>query len=155
MLGLILFLLAHGSLTYGWRGVLGFFACAYPVAFAFEALAIATGFPFGYFTHDSPGLEVLGVPPTVPIVYGVAGYVAWSIARLVIVGDRAGRLTGPARFVVPPVAAVVLGMFRMGIPALMALACVLVRRDAADEPSAERHRALPGRADENAGPGTS
>jgi Carotenoid biosynthesis protein len=96
MLGLILFLLAHGGLTYGWRGALGFFACAYPVAFASEALSIATGFPFGSFTHDGPGLQILGVPPTVPIVYGVAGYVAWSIARLVIVGDRAGRLTGPA-----------------------------------------------------------
>jgi hypothetical protein len=108
MLGLILFLLAHGSLTYGWRGVLGFFACAYPVAFALEALSIATGFPFGYFTHNSPGPYVLGVPPTVPIVYAVAGYVAWSIARLVIVGDRTGRLTGPARVVVPPVAALVL-----------------------------------------------
>jgi putative membrane protein len=108
MLGLILFLLVHGGLAYGRRGALGFFACAYAVAFAFEALAIATGFPFGFFTHDGPGLEILGVPPTVPIVYGVAGYVAWSIARLVIVGDRAGRLTGKARFVVPPVAALVL-----------------------------------------------
>jgi uncharacterized membrane protein len=261
MVGLILFLLAHGSLTYGRRGVLGFFACAYAVAFAFEALAIATGFPFGYFTHDSPGLEILGVPPTVPIVYGVAGYVAWSIARLVIVGDRAGRLTGPARVVVPPVAALVLagydavidpggatvegrwsygdpsglfgvpltnfvgwvvtgwvafqlfallgpparrigrasvlppvvwlgvylpslatfataaagpadvvtvagrtflvsdiqetavivGMFSMGTPAVMALACLLLRRDAADEPIAERHRALAARTDENVG----
>lgn len=27
MLGLILFLLVHGSMTYGWRGALGFFAC--------------------------------------------------------------------------------------------------------------------------------
>ena len=43
MLGLILFLLVHGSLTYGRRGALGFFASAYPVAFAFEAPAIATG----------------------------------------------------------------------------------------------------------------
>lgn len=108
MLGLILFLLAHGSLTYGRLGVLGFFACAYPVAFAFEALSIATGFPFGSFTHDGPGLQILGVPPTVPIVYVVAGYVAWSIARLVIVGDQPGSLTGPARVVVPPVAALVL-----------------------------------------------
>jgi hypothetical protein len=108
MLGLILFLLTHGGLTYGWRGVLGFFACTYPVAFALEALVVATGFPFGFFTHDTPGLEILGVPPTVPIVYAVAGYVAWSSARLVIVGDRAGRLTGTARFVVPPVAALVL-----------------------------------------------
>lgn len=63
MLGLILFLLVHGSLTYGRRGALGFFACAYPVAFAFEALAIATGFPFGFFTHDGSGPEILGVPP--------------------------------------------------------------------------------------------
>jgi uncharacterized membrane protein len=72
MLGLILFLLVHGSLTYGWRGVLGFFACAYAVAFAFEALSIATGFPFGFFTHDDPGLQIFvrrelgdqaGVPP--------------------------------------------------------------------------------------------
>lgn len=29
--------------------------------------------------------------------------------------------------------AVIVGMFSMGIPALMALACVLVRRDAAEE----------------------
>ena len=78
------------------------------MAFALEALAIATGFPFGSFTHKDPGLQILGVPPTVPIVYGVAGYVAWSIARLVVVGDRAGRLAGPPRFVVPPVAALVL-----------------------------------------------
>lgn len=36
-----------------------------PVAFAFEAPAIATGFPFGFFAHDGPGPELLGVPPTV------------------------------------------------------------------------------------------
>ncbi|MFF6809372.1 hypothetical protein ACFZAG_05695 [Streptomyces sp. NPDC012403] len=39
MLGLILFLLVHDSMTYGWRGAPGFFAGAYPVAFAFEAPA--------------------------------------------------------------------------------------------------------------------
>jgi putative membrane protein len=108
MLGLILFLVVHGSLTYGLRGAVDFLLCVYPVAFAFEALAIATGFPFGFFTHNSPGLHILGVPPTVPVVYAVAGYVAWSIARLVIVGDRPGRLIGSARFSVPPVAALVL-----------------------------------------------
>jgi len=45
MLGLILLLLVRGSLTYGRRGALGFFARAYLVAFAFKAPAIATGSP--------------------------------------------------------------------------------------------------------------
>ncbi|MGH7290586.1 MAG: carotenoid biosynthesis protein, partial [Myxococcota bacterium] len=53
--GLILFLLSHGSLTYGWRGAVGFLACVYSVAFAFEALSVAAGFPFGHFTHHGPG----------------------------------------------------------------------------------------------------
>lgn len=50
-------------MTYGWRGALGFFVCAYPVASALEALAIGTGFPFGFRTHDGPGPEILGVRP--------------------------------------------------------------------------------------------
>ena len=106
--GLIVFLCTHGSLTYGWRGVLGFFTCAYSVAFAFEALIIATGFPFGYFTHYGPGAQMLGVPLAVPILYATAGYVAWSIARLLIIGGRAGPVTRTRRFIVPPIAALIL-----------------------------------------------
>lgn len=106
--GLMVFLLCHGGLTYGWRGAVAFLACVYPVAFAFEALSVATGFPFGRFTHHSPGAQLLGVPPTVPILYATAGYLAWSIAQLLIVGDRCRRLIGAQRFVVAPVAALVL-----------------------------------------------
>jgi putative membrane protein len=106
--GLIAFLLTHGSLIYGWRGAVGFLACVYPVAFAFEALSVATGFPFGYFTHNGPDAQLLGVPPAVPILYATAGYLAWSIARLLTIGDRPGPLTGAQRFVVPPVAALAL-----------------------------------------------
>jgi putative membrane protein len=106
--GLIGFLLAHGSLTYGWRGAVGFLACVYPVAFALEALSVATGFPFGHFTHNGPGIQMLGVPPAVPILYATAGYLAWSIALLLIIGDRPGPLTRTQCFVVPPVAALVL-----------------------------------------------
>lgn len=106
--GLIIFLLTHGSLTYGWRGAVGFSACVYTVAFALEALSVATGFPFGYFTHNGPSAQLLGVPPAVPILYVTAGYLAWSIARLLIIGDRPGPLTRTQRFVVPPVAALVL-----------------------------------------------
>ena len=106
--GLIVLLLSHGTLVYGWRGAAGFLACTYPVAFAFEALSVATGFPFGHFTHHGPGAQLLGVPLTVPILYATAGYVAWSIARLLIVGDRPGPLIGSQRFIVPPIAALVL-----------------------------------------------
>jgi putative membrane protein len=106
--GLLVFLLSHGSLTYGWRGAVGFLACVYPVAFAFEALSVATGFPFGKFTHHGPGAQLLGVPPTVPILYATAGYVAWSIARLLIIGGHPGTLIGAQRFIVPPIAALVL-----------------------------------------------
>lgn len=105
---LIVFALTHGSLTYGWRGALGFLACVYAVAFALEALSVATGFPFGYFTHHGPDAQLLGVPPAVPILYATAGYLAWSIARLLVIGDRSGPLSGAQRFIVPPVAALVL-----------------------------------------------
>ncbi|MBO0680434.1 carotenoid biosynthesis protein [Mycolicibacterium sp. S2-37] len=88
--GLIIFLLTLGSLTYGWRGGLGFLACVYPVAFALEALSVAIGFPFGYSTHIGPSAQLLGVPHAVPILYVTAGYLAWSIARLLIVGDSLG-----------------------------------------------------------------
>lgn len=106
--GLVVFLLSHGTLVYSWRGAVGFLACVYPVAFAFEALSVATGFPFGHFTHHGSGAQLLGVPLTVPILYATAGYAAWSIARLLIGGDRPGPLIGPQRFSVPPIAALVL-----------------------------------------------
>lgn len=106
--GLVVFLLSHGTLVYSWRGAVGFLACVYPVAFAFEALSVATGFPFGHFTHHGSGAQLLGVPLTVPILYATAGYAAWSIARLLIGGDRPGPLIGPQSFSVPPIAALVL-----------------------------------------------
>lgn len=48
-----------------------------PVAFAFEAPAIATGFPLGFFTHDGPGPEFFGVPPTVPPWPSRLAVLAW------------------------------------------------------------------------------
>lgn len=97
-LGPILFLLVRGSMTYGWRGAPGFFACAYPVAFAFEAPAIATGFPFGFFTHDGPGPEILGVPPTVPPWPSRSAVPAWPMSACCGPGRgvRSGGL-GPDR----------------------------------------------------------
>lgn len=43
--GPILFLLVHGSPSYGWRRAPAFLARAYPMVFAFEAPAVATGVP--------------------------------------------------------------------------------------------------------------
>jgi putative membrane protein len=91
---LIAFVATHASLGYGWRGFAAFFAIALPVAFALEASSIHTGFPFGFYEHgDSFGPKLLGVPAPVALGYVFLGYLAWSVARVLVraAPERIGR----------------------------------------------------------------
>lgn len=80
----MLFVATHASLSNGWRGGGLFFVFAVAVAFVFEASSIATGFPFGFYVHNSEGFKLLGVPPSVAFVYAMFGWLAWTLARLIV-----------------------------------------------------------------------
>lgn len=58
---LILFVVVHTWLGYFARGVAAFVVIASVVAFTLEAIGVATGFPFGSYTHHLPGPKPLGV----------------------------------------------------------------------------------------------
>lgn len=72
MLGLILFLLVHGSMTYGWRGVLGFFACATRWRSRSRRRPSRRGSPSASSPTTGPVRGLFGVPPT-----GRPGHHAW------------------------------------------------------------------------------
>lgn len=106
---LILFVVVHAWLGYTVRGMAAFVVIAGVVAFALEALSIATGFPFGFYTHHLPGVKPLGVPLAVLAGWIMFGWLAWALARLILRGMPATALVGAERFTTPVVATFILG----------------------------------------------
>ncbi len=105
---LALIVVVHGWLAYGWKGLGAYVLIVATVAFSLEACSIATGFPFGYYTHYlAIGPKPLGVPIPVVIGYVVLGWFGWTLARLITRDDpsNAGGLT---RFTTPIVASFIL-----------------------------------------------
>lgn len=83
---LLLFVAVHGSLSYGWRGTAAYLVIAGGVSMLMEITSVHFGFPFGFYTHHTPG-QLLGVPVIIPLVYATLGWAPWAMARL-IVRDR-------------------------------------------------------------------
>ena len=88
------FLVLHGTLSYGWRGVLIFSALALVISNAMENLSIVTGFPFGHYHYSSTlGPKLFLVPILIGPAYVTVGYLAWTIAGILLnmrkPGDRA------------------------------------------------------------------
>lgn len=107
-LALALFVVAHGTLAYGWRGFGVYAVVTFAVALLFEATSIRTGFPFGFYIHHlGPGLKLFGIPWVVPLSYVVTGWLAWSLARLVV-RDQPAQTGGADRFTTPLVATFIL-----------------------------------------------
>ncbi len=110
-LAFLLCVALHASLSYRWLGTGAFFVIVYVVAFVFEALSIATGFPFGFYEHGpSFGMQVLRVPLMVPLVYVLLGWFAWTLA-CIIVRERPTQRGGATRVVTPLAAAFILTGF--------------------------------------------
>lgn len=84
---LVLFILIHGSMSYGWKGIGAYFLIGSVVGLGVEASSIATGFPFGSYVHHAPGLRVLGAPLVTIFGYAILGAPAWSLARLIVRAD--------------------------------------------------------------------
>jgi uncharacterized membrane protein len=104
----LVFLVVHGTRAYGIRATLVFGATVLVVSNVFENLSIATGFPFGDYSYPgAAGPRVLDVPLMIGIAYLGMGYLAWTLARLLL-GSTRGLLTGASLVAVPIVATFVM-----------------------------------------------
>lgn len=101
---LVAFVLAHGSLRYGWSGILIFIAIALVVSNILENTSILTGFPFGHYHYtDRLGPKLFLVPLLIGPAYIGTGYLAWVLAT-VLVGD-VRRASNPYFTVAVPIIA--------------------------------------------------
>jgi uncharacterized membrane protein len=98
------FLLVHGSRTYGIRTSLFFAVVVLLVSNFLENVSIATGFPFGnYYYSQFSGPRILNVPVLIGPAYLGMGYLSWTLARLLL-GRTREALRGMSLITVPIVA---------------------------------------------------
>ncbi|SDO77833.1 putative membrane protein [Klenkia soli] len=63
------------------------------LAVVFEAVGLATGFPYGSYTYsDTLGPTLLGVPFLVPLAWLMMAWPSWLLARRLVPGHRVGRI---------------------------------------------------------------
>ncbi|MCO7219783.1 carotenoid biosynthesis protein [Klenkia sp. PcliD-1-E] len=85
--------LVHAGLSRGWRTGLSVAALAVVVSVLFEAVGLATGFPYGSYTYsDALGPTLLGVPFLVPLAWLMMVWPSWLLARRLVPAHRVGRV---------------------------------------------------------------
>jgi len=89
---LLVFVVLHTLTLYKPAGAIAYFVIAVTVSFALEACSIATGFPFGFYTHYMQGPRVLGVPFPVVAAWVMVAWAAWILARVIVGECRSRRL---------------------------------------------------------------
>lgn len=101
---LVAFALVHGITDYGAKAMGVFVVVCLVVSNFFENLSIVTGFPFGHYHYtEALGPKFFLVPVTIGGAYFGAGYLAWSVAR-VLLGRLTRRIDSFARWALPLVA---------------------------------------------------
>jgi uncharacterized membrane protein len=71
----------HAWLTHGRRAGAGLLLLVAVTALAFEALGLATGFPYGRYTYSAAlGPTLLGVPFLVPLAWLMMAWPSWILA---------------------------------------------------------------------------
>ncbi|MDP9458971.1 MAG: carotenoid biosynthesis protein [Actinomycetota bacterium] len=79
----------HAAVSRGTRTGLGVLLVVAVTAVVFEAVGLATGFPYGRYTYaDTLGPTLLGVPFLVPLAWLMMAWPSWVLAE---------RLAGPVR----------------------------------------------------------
>ncbi|WP_448006834.1 carotenoid biosynthesis protein [Agromyces bauzanensis] len=89
LLAQAVFTLLHGSRRYGWRAILVFSLVTLVVSNAIENLSVLTGFPFGNY-HYTQGPFLFLVPYMIGPAYVATGYLAWTIATVLVGEVRRG-----------------------------------------------------------------
>jgi uncharacterized membrane protein len=71
----------HAAVAHGPRTALGLVLLVGVTAVVFEAVGLATGFPYGSYTYsDDLGLTLLGVPFLVPLAWLMMAWPSWVLA---------------------------------------------------------------------------
>jgi putative membrane protein len=90
----------HAGLSRGRRTGAGVLLLVAGTAVAFEAVGLATGFPYGSYTYaDTLGPTLLGVPFLVPLAWLMMAWPSWVLAARLARPARAG-LRRPVRIAV-------------------------------------------------------
>jgi putative membrane protein len=90
----------HAAASRGARTGAGVLLVTAATAVVFEAVGLATGFPYGQYTYsDDLGPTLLGVPFLVPLAWLMMAWPSWLLARRLTRDVRPGRQR-PARVVV-------------------------------------------------------
>jgi putative membrane protein len=101
-----LFALIHGAALYRLRGILAFAFISVVIGNLVENFGVMTGFPFGrYYFTSGMGPKFLLVPILMGPAYLGMGYVAWTLARLILETDAAQDILAGSRVVMLPLAA--------------------------------------------------
>jgi putative membrane protein len=97
--------LVHGAMRYRWSGIVTFIVIALVVSNIMENTSILTGFPFGHYHYtDTLGPKLFLVPLIIGVAYFSTGYLAWTLAT-VLVGVLSRGSSALTTFVVPFIAA--------------------------------------------------
>ena len=100
-----LFIFAHGTARYGIKNLLLMIGIGAAVSLFYEALSIATGFPYsGYHYTDILGPQFLGFPILVMVGYGILNYIFWTTSETLI-SNFNNKLKGANIVFVPMLAA--------------------------------------------------
>ncbi|WP_104524194.1 carotenoid biosynthesis protein [Blastococcus atacamensis] len=83
---------AHAAISRGLRTGLGVLGVVALTAVAFEAVGLATGYPYGSYTYsDALGPTLLGVPFLVPLAWLMMAWPSWLLAGY-LADRRAARI---------------------------------------------------------------
>ena len=99
------FALLHGAQRYQWSGIITFLVVCLVVSNLLENTSILTGFPFGHYYYSSGlGPKLFLVPLVIGVAYFSTGYLAWTLATILVGGLRRGS-SALTTFAVPFIAA--------------------------------------------------
>ncbi len=110
---MLLIVVLHGVKRYGKKNMVIFFLITAGVAYLFENINVATGWPAGSYSYTS-SLGLLPVPFIIVINYFTMGYLSWMTSQ-VLTANYAEKLKGKLIFILPLVAAFVMVMWDLGM----------------------------------------
>src|SRR5215210_1320332 len=90
----VAFVLVHGAVRYGWRGIAIFIVICLVVSNTLENTSILSGFPFGHYHYsDVLGPKLFLVPILIGPAYFATGYLAWVVGNVLVGEVRRGSST--------------------------------------------------------------
>lgn len=103
-----IFVFTHGIAHFGIKKVLILIGIGMIVSFFYEALSIATGFPYGAYHYTEVfGPKLMGFPILVMFAYGLVAYVFWVVAKS-LVGNYSNKIKGANIVFIPLIASALL-----------------------------------------------